>query len=60
MLYDMTTKPDIANAPTDNYLSPMVVSLLKVVDNHSYLFWYKTSNVAANVDQSRDYSDYYN
>ncbi|KAG4066587.1 hypothetical protein HA402_007223 [Bradysia odoriphaga] len=58
MLYDLTTEPDVANAPDDTFLSSMVVSSLKVKDNHSYLFWYRTSNAAVPVEQSADLSDY--
>lgn len=66
MLYDLTTEPDVANAPDDRFLAPLGVSSLKVLDNHSYLFWYKNINTASDpsdVNQSEDSnedSDFYN
>lgn len=42
MIYDLTTKPDVNNAPGDEYLSSVGVSALEVKEGHSYLFWYRT------------------
>lgn len=41
MLYDLPGKPDVNNVPDDEYLSPVGVNSLEVLDGHSYLFWYR-------------------
>lgn len=50
MIYDLTAKPDVNNAPGDDNLSSVGVSSLEVSDGHSYLFWYRT------VDDDEDYN----
>lgn len=42
MIYDLTSEPDVDNVPDDEYLSAVNINSLKVLDGHSYLFWYKT------------------
>lgn len=50
MIYDLTTEPNEYDVPDDEYLCSVGVSSIKVLDGHSYLFWYKT------VDDNEEYN----
>lgn len=51
MIYDLTAEPNVGNSPDDGNLSSVGVSSLKVLNGHSYLFWYKTVD-----DDDEDYN----
>lgn len=38
----MTSKPKMNKKPGNSLQSPVGISSLKVLDDHFYLFWYKT------------------